>query len=102
MKLIDIIEDLDNVSEDLIIYAAPVGGRWTAESPAALVPMPEDGERLRRMGEDYEGMLYMIEVFLAKEVAEDWADRQNIAFLDEPTKLRVIVYYAEHDAYPPA
>jgi hypothetical protein len=100
MTLYDIIADLDSHSEDDIIYAAPINGKWCAESPAALVPFPEDGDHLRSMGQDRDGMTYMLEVFLANEVIDDWAARTGVEYLDIETKIKLLAYYAEHDAYP--
>ncbi len=100
MTLYDIISDLDIHPEDHIIYAAPIGGKWKADSPAALLPFPEDGEHLRSLGHDHEGMLYMIEVFLAIEVVDEWCAQSGVEFVDTETKVQVVAYYAEYEAYP--
>jgi hypothetical protein len=102
MNLNDIVSEIFELSDDLIIYAEPIAGKWTGDSPAVLVPVPEDGERLRMMGQQHEGMIYLIEVFLAKEVLSDYMDDQAIEQMSHDAKLRMLIYYAEHDAYPPA
>ncbi len=96
MRLADLLEQLDSFDDELVIYAEK-NPNWSADSSAAVLPEPDDGRITGQM----QGMSYLLEVFLAKEVLEvwsQWRDGRNSTALD---KCEAVIYYAENDAYLP-
>lgn len=93
MTLADLMERLDSLDDGLTIYADK-NPAWSADSPAAVYLEPEDGRAA-------EGMSYLLEVELAKDVVRTlsgWRDGREPTTLE---KCEAVIYYAEHDAFPP-
>jgi hypothetical protein len=90
MKLSQAVAELDLLDEGATICAQKP---WTADSECQLVvlkgkPVPEDVKAA--------GYHYFLEIHVAKEVLEVFGDRKPAA----EEKLRLIIHYAEYDAYP--
>jgi hypothetical protein len=91
MKLIDLINDIDNIEVDKIIFQADLEN---LNSDIILAFPVDDVGALEEHGTKY---FYLIEVFLAKEFLEDW--EQNLGYklsLDE--KAKRLHEYAINDA----
>ena len=67
MKLIDLIEGIENVNEELIIFQENMGD---FDSDIILAFGEEGDEGVKE--ENEKKYHYLIEVFLAKEFIEDW------------------------------
>ena len=69
MTLIDMVKDLGSLDREMTIYAAEP---WTENSKAITVPdhasgrLPPEAEQL--------GLTYFLEVFIAREVLDDWTE----------------------------
>lgn len=91
-RLGNVLRDLGELDGGLTIYVAS-GRTIDLAIPATLVDEETDDQP--------EGMAYLIEVHLAKDVIrvwKSWRDGQ------EPTReesCSAVVYYAKHDAYQP-
>jgi hypothetical protein len=97
MTLIELIERIDSIDDELTIYAEK-NPAWSANSLAVVCPEPEDG---RGVPDAARGMSYLLEVFLAKEVIEDWGEGRGGRGATAQDKCEAVIYYAEHDAYLP-
>ncbi|MFO0760080.1 MAG: hypothetical protein U0359_26590 [Byssovorax sp.] len=78
------------MSQDAVLCVRPP---WARESEAIVIEPGEDGIPQRVKDE---GFVYFLETSVACEVLGVFGDR-------EPTqeeKLRLLIYYAENDAYP--
>lgn len=92
MTIREAVENLDSLDENSTIYAAKP---WTLNSEAIVAPEPDTG------GLPVEatqlGLVYFLEVFIARDFVNDWiASLPQQPSLDE-TCIRVI-HYATHDA----
>ena len=67
MTLLEAVQSLDSLDVDNTIYAAEP---WTASSNALVAKEPEEGGL--PVGVQEQGMKYFLEVFIAREVLEDW------------------------------
>src|SRR4051794_37255170 len=112
--LTDVIDSLDDLDDHLLIYASadPV---WSPTSPAAVCYAPvweeeEEDERgaprdkvtLMSVPEaEAAGMSYVLEVRIAKEVLEVWAEWRGGRPPSQHDKYAAVIHYATHDAYLP-
>ena len=90
----DIVSQLDDLDHGLTIYAAKP---WAETSGAAVAE--EDSHDARAAVES--GMVYMLEVSIAKEVVETWIAWRSGRQPTLPEKCEAIIYYATNDAYLP-
>jgi hypothetical protein len=91
MKLVDILDSLESLSDDHCIF---VYKPWTLQSFATVGPLTS-GSRVPQMMANA-GFHYFLEITLAKELLSDFADR-----LTNLQKRRdLILHYAKYDAYP--
>ncbi len=97
MTLADLMEQLDSLDDDLTIYAGK-NPDWSANSPAVVLPEPEDGG----VPDEARGMSYLLEVFLAQEVVQAWSEWRDGRKPTAIDKCEAVIYYAENDAYLPA
>lgn len=94
MTLSEVLQRLYEFDSEMTIYAAG-GADATLTSSAVVAEEPADGG----VPEEARGLDYLLEVFLAREVLEDWQRfRGGELSLDEAH--RVIVHYARYDAHP--
>jgi hypothetical protein len=90
------MEQLDSLADDLTIYAEK-SPTWSANSLAVVCPEPEQGG----LPDEAQGMSYLLEVFLAKEVLQDWDEGRGGRGATAQDKCAAVIYYAENDAYLP-
>ena len=96
-ELRTLIADLDKIDDDLTIYIAS-GAEWTAGSSVIAALEPEGGvPPLEASAQDME---YFLEVFIAKDVLQEWKEWQGVEELSLEKKLEILLYYAKNDAYP--
>ncbi len=100
MTLLEVINRLDELPEEAVIYAGRINGRWVAESPAWVEEEPED-DTSRQVYDGVEAE-YLLEVFLAKEAVEAYQEHHGTLRPSPEEKLKAIIYYAEHDTYLPS
>ena len=91
MKLSEIVAALDNADDDWTIFA----DRSSALSPEsrAAVAVADAGAP--------QGLVYLLEVYLAKEAVEVWSKWRDGRQPLLAEKCEAIIWYAEHDAYLP-
>ncbi len=92
MKLIEAVEQLENLDEESTIYAAEP---WTVDSNALVAREPDQGG----LPPDAEtlGLKYFLEVFIARDFIQDWTANLD----DEPAseaKCARLIEYAIKDA----
>jgi len=96
MKLADLMEQLDSLDDALTIYAER-NPDWSANSLAVALPEPEEGG----VPDEAQGMSYLLEVFLAKDVVQAWSGWRGGRKPSVKDKCEAVIYYAERDAYLP-
>jgi hypothetical protein len=91
VTLVDAIAGLDALDEDAVLFARQP---WSATSEVTIANLADD---LRAPAAVIDaGFAYLLEVHVAREVLEVFEGRPTT--LDE--KLRLLLHYAEHDAFP--
>jgi hypothetical protein len=92
MTLSELLDKLDGQDDDATIFvdrSAPLSAASTAVALNSDTGSPPDG------------MSYLLEVYLAKEVLEVWAKWRDGRQPSLMEKSRSVIWYAEHDAYLP-
>lgn len=87
MRLLDVILSLDDLDEASTIYLQEP---WTKESNAVVAPEPNDGglpPEVKTLG-----LNYFIEVSIAREFLEDWAETLATPPSDNERCERLIQY----------
>jgi hypothetical protein len=87
MKLSEIIQRLDAFDDEATIIAAKP---WTPSSRAQVIEPPESG-LVTEM--EQHGMVYFLEIAIARECKEDWLSEQGEAAFCER-----LIQYAINDA----
>ncbi len=103
MLLREGIQQLDRLPTEATFFAARVDGRFTPTSEAMCLELTEAERRSpvrdvaakRAPGKDY-----FLEVFVAREALEGWRSMRGVDRLDPDEAARVVIHYAEHDAWP--
>lgn len=92
MKLIDVVENIENFKEELIIFQE---NRDDYNSDVILSNGEEGDKGIKdKNGKKY---YYLIEIFLAKELIEDWI--QSLSYSPSPDEITKRLYdYAINDA----
>jgi hypothetical protein len=81
------------LDDDLTVYATKP---WTATSQVVTATEPEDGALPR----EAEGMAYLLEVFLIKDVLQAWSSHGSSAVPSPKQAAAAVIHYATYDAYP--
>jgi hypothetical protein len=92
MKLIEAIENLEQLSPNLIIYISNED-EWTNNLDVVLIPYAESNDLNHP-----EGIEYFMEVETAKEVVEGWSYPREGKKPSIQEKVDAIIYYAKNDA----
>lgn len=90
MKLIEAIEQLSTLDEDATLCARRP---WTADSECTVIELDEG---TIPKATEKAGFAYFLEVEVAREILGVFGKRKPT--LDQ--KFRLIVFYAENDAFP--
>ena len=91
MKLAAIVGDLKSIADDLCIVARRP---WSGEADAMLVRADDKGHlpsHLKEAGYEY---------FLEIDIIKDEVLGERSSLLNNAQRLAVVLYYAEHDAWP--
>jgi hypothetical protein len=99
MTLRDIILNIDELSQEAVIYAKKVGGRFVGSSEAVLLELSDNDLELltKDVSEKYcPGFDYFLEGYMVKEMVEEIRTIPEYQTVDQQV-IRVI-YYAEFDA----
>ena len=72
MKLIDLVDSIDEIGEELIIFQKDLN-----DCDSDIVLSTGEEESRVTIEKDGESFHYLIEVFLAKEFIEDWVESQD-------------------------
>ena len=94
MNLIEILNNINNLDDELVIYAVK-NPNWEMSSPAIALPEPD----INKLPSDLKEMSYFLEVDIVKEVLEVWSQWRNGQKPSNNEKFEAVVYYAENDAY---
>ena len=97
MKLIDLIDNIDEVGNNLVIYTQ--AGERLHPDIYAITGLTNEYVQNEKPPE---GLDYFLEVELAKEAIQVWQTWRNGKSPNKFEKYQAVVYYAEHDAYLPA
>ncbi|MBZ5508907.1 MAG: hypothetical protein LAO78_25895 [Acidobacteriia bacterium] len=78
------------------VFARKIEGHFHPESEATIVDMniDEGGKQYTSQGWDY-----FLEVFLVRELLEEWQESSK-SHKGQMTPLEALIYYAEMDAFP--
>ncbi|WP_395646992.1 hypothetical protein [Terricaulis sp.] len=87
MKLSEIVQRLDAFDDDATIIAAKP---WASSSRAQVIEPPESGLATEM---ERDGMVYFLEIAIAREFKEDWPSEQGEAAFCER-----LIQYAINDA----
>lgn len=92
MKLIDLIENLDNLDEDLIIFQEKIDD-FNSDIILEFGEESDLGVKIAN-GKKYH---YLIEIFLAKEFIEDWS--KSLDYIPSKSQIAERLHkYANNDA----
>jgi hypothetical protein len=96
MKLIDLLDHIDQYGDDSAIFI-PVNSSPNEDSEASVrkVIITDEPPGI----ETPEGMRYLLEVELVKEVLQVWKDWRNGKEPSPHEKYMAVLYYADNDAY---
>lgn len=95
MTLREIINGLENTSDELVIFATKKEGVWDLDAPGALVFISD----MEKIGTDLEELHYFLEIEVAQEVLDVWTQWNNNTPTNEDDRTNALIYYAENDAY---
>ncbi|WP_326981992.1 hypothetical protein VUJ46_17440 [Chryseobacterium sp. MYb264] len=87
MNLIDLINQIDNIDEDSIIFLKNMNDYKSD----LILSYPEDGDNGIKI-ENGDKYFYLLEVFLAKEFIADWINSLNYAPSLEDIAKRLYEY----------
>lgn len=90
MTLLEAVQRLNSLDIDSTIYAAEP---WTPNSEVVLLRETDAGGLTSQ--DLPEGITYFLEVFIAREVLEDWVPQNVPTLLDKCARL---IQYATYDA----
>ena len=90
MTLLEAVESLDLLDGQTTIYAAEP---WTTTSQTIVAEEPKGGDLPVAVREA--GLKYFLEVFIAREVLEDWITDSEPTLQDKCVRL---IQYARNDA----
>jgi hypothetical protein len=96
MKLLDLIDRIDEFDDDSIIFV-PINSRpkVDTEGMVSKIIIIDEPPGIQTP----EGMKYLLEVELAKEVIQVWKDWRNGKEPSPMEKFQAVLYYVENDAY---
>jgi hypothetical protein len=96
MKLIELIDNLDSLSDGQMIFIA--SNELVREDIQAITGLVQENVET---GKTPTGMKYFLEVNLAKEVLEVWEMWRDGKKPTLHEKFQALVYYFDYDAYMP-
>jgi len=96
MKLLDLIDSIDKFDIDSIIFV-PINSRPEVDTEAMVskIIILDEPPSIQTP----EGMKYLLEVELVKEVIQVWKDWRNGKEPSPMEKFQAVLYYVENDAY---
>ena len=101
MKLINLIENYSTLSDEGIVFAERVNGKFSGESEAVVIEMDEE-ELTQKTSEIAHkrapGKEYFLEVFIIQNILEDWGSNNAKGIPLAEAALETIINYAENDA----
>lgn len=92
--LADLLPDIDNVPEEFVVFVPP-GQPVGAQTPIELVDEEEVDDN------PPEGMRYLLEVPIIKEVLKVWSSWRGGRTPTVDEAAEAVAHYAEYDAYLP-
>jgi hypothetical protein len=96
MKLIDLLDNINQFDDDSVIFV-PINSRPNEDSEVMVSKIVNiDGPPGIQTPE---GMKYLLEVEVAKEVIQVWKNWRNGKEPSPLEKYQAVLYYVENDAY---
>ena len=92
MTLVELVSGLEDLDDDATIFVDGSVG-VNAESPAAIL--------YSSVKQSPEGLTYLLEVYLAKEVLQVWSEWRGGRAPSSEQKCQAVIWYAEKDSYIP-
>jgi hypothetical protein len=96
ITLSDLLNRIDELPPEGIIYAAPSGGD-PGVAEAAVVIVPLELEPPSSVG----GLSYLLEVSVAGDVLRTWSAWRNGTVPTPAERLEAVSFYCENDSYLP-
>ncbi len=96
MRLIELLDHIAEIDDDSVIFI-PINEFLSENSNSVILPE----ELLPKNGKSPQGLKYLLEVYLVKEVFEVWKNWRNGKEPSQLDKYHAFKYYLEHDAYLP-
>lgn len=94
MTLREIIRNVEELSDDLVIFATK-GDFWQIDASASLI-VDSDVDSI---GIELEEQSYFLEVQIAQDVLNVWRKWNSGREPDEKQRIEALIYYADNDAY---
>lgn len=79
-----------------MVFARKIAGHFRPESEATIADIHDD-EGFRQYTSH--GLDYFLEVFLVRELLQEWEESSN-PYAGRITPLEALIHYAEKDAFP--
>jgi hypothetical protein len=95
MKLIELINQIDSIDDNLIIFVSE-----NMEFDENINAVAAPNYQLEGGGKP-KGMVYLLEVNLAKEAIEVWKDWRSGKEPTDKDKCQAVIHYAIYDSYLP-
>jgi hypothetical protein len=96
MKLIDLLDNINQYDDDFVIFV-PINLRPNQDSEVVVSKIINIDEPPGI--QTPEGMKYLLEVEVAKEVIQVWKNWRNGKEPSPFEKYQAVLYYIENDAY---
>ena len=92
-SLAEVVDQLEGLKSDAVIFAEQP---WRGDTRAMVVVVDDDESVAEQ-----QGLIYLLEVDLAREVLEVWSAWRNDRQPSLVDAVAAIVYYAQRDAFIP-
>jgi hypothetical protein len=99
MTIHDVISNVDELSENSVIYAKKIDAQFRSDSKVALLELSDEDLELptKEVAEKHcPGFDYFLEGFMVKEMVQDMRLQPEYKTVEQQVKR--IIYYAEFDA----
>ena len=99
MNLRDVIERIESLDDNQVVYGFPGDTGWTGKTPVRLLTDSESESQDAQPMQT--GLRYFLEVDLLREVLAVWSEWRDRALPTTEEALEAVIHYAISDAYLP-
>jgi hypothetical protein len=99
MDLKEVIKSSFNLSEDLVVYAKKIDGRFLSSSEVILLQLTAEEQGLNTneiTDKKCPGFHYFLEMFIIKEMMKGFETVETQSDVEQ--KIETVIHYAEFDA----